>query len=203
MLEITYQILFLASPLLLVAIAHGFCIKYDWLSGLKRPLDLGVRFRGRRFFGDQKTWRGLVINVVFCTLGTMIQAWLQGKGYLPSWILLLDYHKYRYIVGLLLGLGMTVGELPNSFIKRQLDIPLLSYQALAIAGSMVPPAYPCAPCGYIQCGVSSRDAQNHGVNIRGRNRVVIGAMSPFISRTLPPTIKSGQISPAAQGASLR
>ena len=121
--EITYQILFLASPLLLVAIAHGFCIKYDWLSGLKRPLDLGVRFRGRRFFGDQKTWRGLVINVVFCTVGTMIQAWLQGKGYLPSWILLLDYHKYRYIVGLLLGLGMTVGELPNSFIKRQLDIP--------------------------------------------------------------------------------
>jgi len=121
--EITYQILFLASPLLLVAIAHGFCIKYDWLSGLKRPLDLGVRFRGRRFFGDQKTWRGLVINVVFCTLGTMIQAWLQGKGYLPSWILLLDYRRYRYIVGILLGLGMTVGELPNSFIKRQLDIP--------------------------------------------------------------------------------
>ena len=123
MLEITYQILFLGSPLLLVAIAHGFCIKYDWLSGLKGPLDLGVRLRGRRFFGDQKTWRGLVINMVFCILGTMIQTWLQGKGYLPSWILLVDYRRYRYIVGILLGLGMTVGELPNSFIKRQLDIP--------------------------------------------------------------------------------
>ena len=123
MLEITYQILFLGSPLLLVAIAHGFCIKYDWLSGLKKPLDLGLRFRGERIFGDQKTWRGLVISVVFCTVGTMIQAWLQGKGYLPSWILLLDYRKHRYTAGILLGLGMTAGELPNSFIKRQLDIP--------------------------------------------------------------------------------
>ncbi len=123
MLEITYQILFLGSPLLLVAIAHGFCIKYDWLSRIKKPLDLGVRFRGERIFGDQKTWRGLVISVVFCTLGTMIQAWLQGKGYLPPWILLLDYRKYRYVAGILLGLGMTAGELPNSFIKRQLDIP--------------------------------------------------------------------------------
>jgi len=36
---------------------------------------------------------------------------------------LVDYRRYRYIVGILLGLGMTVGELPNSFIKRQLDIP--------------------------------------------------------------------------------
>jgi hypothetical protein len=122
-LELTYQILFLGSPLFLVAIAHGFCMKYDWLSWLKRPLDLGGRFRGRRIFGDQKTWRGLTISVVFCTLGTLIQAWLQGKGYLPPWILLLDYRKHRYIAGILLGLGMTVGELPNSFIKRQLDIP--------------------------------------------------------------------------------
>lgn len=56
-------------------------------------------------------------------MGTMIQAWLQGKGYLPSWILLLDYRKHRYVVGILLGLGMTGGELPNSFLKRQLDIP--------------------------------------------------------------------------------
>lgn len=123
MLEITCQILYLGSPLLLVAIAHGFCIKYDWLSGLKKPLDLGVQFRGKRVFGDQKTWRGLVISVVFCTVGTMIQAWLQGKGYLPSWIFLLDYRKHRYVAGILLGLGMTAGELPNSFIKRQLDIP--------------------------------------------------------------------------------
>ncbi len=64
-----------------------------------------------------------MINLVFCTLGTMIQACLQDKGYLPPWLLLLDYIKYGYLVGILLGLGMTLGELPNSFVKRQLEIP--------------------------------------------------------------------------------
>ena len=43
--------------------------------------------------------------------------------YLPRWLFLLDYNKYGYLAGILLGLGMTVGELPNSFIKRQLQIP--------------------------------------------------------------------------------
>ena len=119
----TYQILFLGSPLLLVAIAQGLFIKYDWLSRLKRSLDLGLSIRGRRIFGDHKTWRGLMINVVFCTLGTMTHAWLQNKGYLPPWLLLLDYRKDGYLVGILLGLGMTLGELPNSFLKRRLEIP--------------------------------------------------------------------------------
>ena len=119
----TYQILFLGSPLLLVAIAQGLFIKYDWLSRLKRSLDLGLSIRGRRIFGGHKTWRGLMINVVFCTLGTMIHAWLQNKGYLPPWLLLLDYRKDGYLVGILLGLGMTLGELPNSFLKRRLEIP--------------------------------------------------------------------------------
>lgn len=122
MIEITYQLLFLASPLLLAAVGQGLCIKYDWLRRLNSPLDLGLMFRGRRIFGDHKTWRGLVINLVFCIQGTMIQTWLHNDGFLPSWILLVDYRRYGYLVGILLGLGMTVGELPNSFLKRQLDI---------------------------------------------------------------------------------
>jgi hypothetical protein len=52
----------------------------------------------------------------------MIQAWLQGRGYLPQWLLLVDYEAYGFLVGILLGFGMAVGELPNSFLKRQLDV---------------------------------------------------------------------------------
>ncbi|HUV60237.1 MAG TPA: CDP-archaeol synthase [Desulfatiglandales bacterium] len=121
-LEIICQILFLGSPLLLVAMAQGFCIKYDWLSRLKRPLDLGLSFKENRIFGDHKTWRGFVINLTFCTLGTMIQASLQNRDYLPSWLPLLDYKEYRYLSGIFLGIGMTLGELLNSFLKRQLKI---------------------------------------------------------------------------------
>jgi CDP-diglyceride synthetase len=116
------QLLFLGSPLLLVAIANGLCIKYDWIKSLKKPLDLGLRFRGKRIFGDHKTWRGLVINVAFSVLGASIQGMLQGRGVIPSWILLVDYQTNGPLLGLLLGMGMTAGELPNSFLKRQMEI---------------------------------------------------------------------------------
>jgi hypothetical protein len=122
LLEMTYQILFLGSPILPAAIAHGLCIKYDWLNWLKRPLDFGLRLKGKRIFGDHKTWRAPVIYVVVCTLGTMVQAWLQGRGDLPPWVCLMDYEEYGTLVGILMGLGMATGELPNSFLKRQLDV---------------------------------------------------------------------------------
>ncbi len=123
MIEMTFQILFLGSPLLLAGIAQGLCIKYDWLSRLMRPIDFGRLYKGKRIFGDHKTWRGFTINVVFCCLGAFIQAWLQVKGFLPSWLFLLDYKNHALVVGILIGLGMTVGELPNSFLKRRFEIP--------------------------------------------------------------------------------
>ena len=138
MLEMTYQLLFLGSPLLLTAIVHGLCIKNGWLSWLKRPLDLGLSFRRRRIFGDHKTWRGLLINAVFCTMGTMIQTLFQNRGYFPPWLLLLDYGNYGYVIGILLGLGMTLGELPNSFVKRQLEIHPGKRKKGAFGGGLFP-----------------------------------------------------------------
>ena len=123
MLEMTFQILFLGSPLLLAAIAQGLCIKYDWLSWLRKPIDFGKTYKGKRIFGDHKTWRGFAINVIFCTLGAFVQAWIQNAGFLPHWLFLLDYETHALTVGIMLGLGMTIGELPNSFLKRRCEIP--------------------------------------------------------------------------------
>jgi hypothetical protein len=122
-LEMTCQIIFLGVPLIFAAVGHGFVIKYDRFRFLKRPLDFGLYFKGKRVFGDNKTWRGLVINVVFCVAGSSFQALLEQNSAVPEWLSLLDYRQNAPIVGLLLGLGMTVGELPNSFLKRQLGIP--------------------------------------------------------------------------------
>jgi hypothetical protein len=60
--------------------------------------------------------------MVFCSLGTLTQAWLQGRVDLPQWLFLVDYEANGLLVGVLLGLGMAAGELPNSFLKRQLDV---------------------------------------------------------------------------------
>jgi hypothetical protein len=92
------------------------------LNGLKRPLDFGLRYKGKRIFGDHKTLRAPVVYVVCCTLATLFQAWLQSRGYLPQRLLLVDYEEYGVLVGILLGLGMALGELPNSLLKRQLDV---------------------------------------------------------------------------------
>ena len=122
MLEMTCQLLFLGSPILLVAPAQGFCIKHDLLRRLKKPLDMNLRIRGRRLFGNNKTWRGLILNVSLCVLGAMIQTHLQASGILPNWLYLADYSQHGLSLGILIGLGITFGELPNSFLKRQLDI---------------------------------------------------------------------------------
>jgi len=123
MLVWTYRLLFFGSPLFLAALGHGICLKYDLLRFLKKPLDFRLAFRGKRLLGDNKTWRGLVIQIIFCTLGGGIQGWLQERGFIPHWLPFLDYTRLGLLIGFLLGLGMTLGELPNSFLKRQFDIP--------------------------------------------------------------------------------
>lgn len=120
--EITFQLLFLGLPLLPAAVGQGLCIRYDWLPQFRKPMDLGLTVAGKRIFGDHKTWRGLVLNLLGCVAGASGQFVLQAHVALPSWLLLVDYTRDGILVGVLLGLGATVGELPNSFLKRQLGI---------------------------------------------------------------------------------
>ncbi|MBN1849300.1 MAG: CDP-archaeol synthase [Deltaproteobacteria bacterium] len=122
MLEATCQLLYLGSPLFLAAPVQGLTMKYDWLTFLKKPMDMGFSIRGKRVFGDHKTWRGATIQIIFCLVGALLQMDLQNAGFIPSWVPLLDYHKHALVNGLLLGIGSTLGELPNSFLKRQIGI---------------------------------------------------------------------------------
>jgi hypothetical protein len=106
-------------PVLGAPILHAPVLTFDLFRSLKRPLDLGATIRGRRLFGDNKTWRG----ALFMTSGVLAAAallslwpWYWHK--LPDGIR--DAGPWPY--GLLLGLGVVLGELPNSFLKRQLGV---------------------------------------------------------------------------------
>ena len=87
--------------------------RFDW------PLDGAQTVRGRRLFGANKTVRGFVVMVpatgaAFVVVGQWLslsghQAWAFGPGEL-------------FVLGLVAGTGFMAGELPNSFLKRQLDI---------------------------------------------------------------------------------
>ena len=104
----------LGSPLL-----HAGVLRYDLLRRLKRPLDGGARFRGRRLLGDNKTWRGALFmftGVVLFTL--LLSAWPAYWEALPDEL----REAGPLPVGALIGAAVVLGELPNSFLKRQLGL---------------------------------------------------------------------------------
>src|SRR3954449_13142235 len=107
-------------PVLGAPALHAPVLTFDLLKGLKRPLDFGATLGGRRVFGDNKTWRGAIVML----LGVVAAAALLS---LWPWY----WQRLRYgiqdagpwVYGMLLGLGVVVGELPNSFLKRRIGIP--------------------------------------------------------------------------------
>lgn len=118
MLSESLKVLWLALPVVVAAVVLTITNKFDLAPGLKKPLDGGGSFRGARIFGDNKTLRGALIYVVISTLAVIPQ----GIWRVPS-LELFDYSKtllpFAMDVGFLLGLGWVLGELPNSFLKRQ------------------------------------------------------------------------------------
>jgi hypothetical protein len=118
------RLAYLFLPLLGGALLVGLCTRYNWAVALARPVDRGVTLRGRRLFGDNKTFRGMLAG----TLGTALAMVLQGKVlHLLGAACALEYVDYSRLalwrLGLVLGLTRMLSELPNSFAKRQLDIP--------------------------------------------------------------------------------
>jgi CDP-2,3-bis-(O-geranylgeranyl)-sn-glycerol synthase len=104
----------LGAPLL-----HAPVLRWDLLPSLERPLDGGATLAGRRLLGDNKTWRGALCMTAGVVLATVaLWQWDWWRDQLPDAI----RDSEPLLVGLLIGLGTVGGELPNSFLKRRLDI---------------------------------------------------------------------------------
>jgi hypothetical protein len=111
---------FVFLPVLGAPAAHAPVLKWDLLKPLKVPVDRGATFRGRRLFGANKTWRGALFMTAGPTLAAAVlwkRPWYRRR--LPAEL----RDANPILVGALLGAGVFAGELPNSFAKRQLDIP--------------------------------------------------------------------------------
>ncbi len=115
------QALYLFVPLLVSAALSGIVLRYNLVSALRRPIDGGHVFRGHRIFGESKTWRGVVVAVV-ASIGTvLVQRSVQTL--VPASLQVVDYERtHAFWFGGAMGLGAMLGELPNSFVKRQLGI---------------------------------------------------------------------------------
>jgi len=117
------QILYLILPLLVAGAVHAPVIKKNLLRGLARPLDFGRSFRGTRVFGDNKTWRGVLLMSTVAVGVVLGQSLLYPYEPFRS-LSIVDYSETSWIaLGLALGLSYSLSELPNSFCKRRLGIP--------------------------------------------------------------------------------
>lgn len=92
-------------PLTVGGILHMVVVRFDLLPFLKIPISL-------QRFGKNKTWRGFIAMPLLTIPGVYLAGTLSSSFYLFSPIL----------IGLLLGLGYVIFELPNSYIKRRIGI---------------------------------------------------------------------------------
>lgn len=106
-------------PVLGAPVVHAPILRSDLMRAFKRPLDGGRTLRGRRVLGDNKTWRGaLAMSGGVAAAAAVLSRWPWHRERLPR-----PLRRHPLAYGVLLGLGIVVGELPNSMLKRQLDIP--------------------------------------------------------------------------------
>lgn len=106
----------LLVPAIVGGVLHSMVIRAGWLAWLAVPIH-------RRWFGVNKTWRGLVVMPVGCLLGEYLTIGLEHglppairtglQGLSPGMLV---------VCGLSLGLGYMLFELPNSWLKRRLGV---------------------------------------------------------------------------------
>src|SRR5262249_37061865 len=115
--------LFLTVAFILAGLAHSAWLRTAASRRLLLPLDGGARFRGRRVFGDNKTVRGFVVMVpaAVASVAAIHALVLRFPPSIAADLWKLDATGYAGL-GAWAGLGFMLGELPNSFVKRQLDV---------------------------------------------------------------------------------
>jgi len=112
-MKIFNEIVYFIFPLLFAGVIHHLIIiKFDLFSFLSKPIDNNINFKGKPLLGKSKTWRGLILVPILSSMGSLI----------ISQIIPIQTNLHPLLVGLLLGLGYAIAELPNSFIKRRLNI---------------------------------------------------------------------------------
>lgn len=114
--------IFLIVAFVLAGLLHSAWLRSPASRRLAIPIDAGARFRGRRIFGDNKTIRGFIVMIPAAALMFVVLAGAaRVSPDVASSLWTLGLGGYAAL-GAWAALGFMLGELPNSFVKRQLDI---------------------------------------------------------------------------------
>jgi hypothetical protein len=116
------KVSYLLSPLLVGLAFHGLSIRFGWLNSLRLPIDAGKTLRGKRLFGANKTYRGVIAVAIGTALGVALQGVLHHVHAIRTLELLNYSNPISLGFGLAIGAAAMLSELPNSLLKRQIGI---------------------------------------------------------------------------------
>ncbi len=103
--------------------APVFAKKMKFLDSLDKPLDFGRSFNGKRIFGDNKTFRGIVAGYFAAWIALLPQIWLYNNVAFVREYSLFDYSTMNiWLFAAIFSFGALGGDAVESFFKRQLDI---------------------------------------------------------------------------------
>lgn len=114
-------------PVIIAGVINMIFTKTSVYKKYRYPIDGGKKLRDdKRLFGDNKTWIGFFSMIIFTSLAQAIWGYICnfnlffGKNYLYNYVenTLLN----NFFIGALFGLAYVLCELPNSYIKRRIDI---------------------------------------------------------------------------------
>lgn len=91
-----------------------FAVRTPYLKQLNAPMDFGKSYRGKRVFGPNKTWRGLISGTIMGGVTSLLISYFLIPNSSDAW--------YTFLVGAALGAGALTGDAVESFFKRQRGI---------------------------------------------------------------------------------
>ena len=114
-------------PVIIAGIINMIFTKTSVYRKYRYPIDGVKKLKdGKRLFGDNKTWIGFFSMIIFTSLAQIIWGsicsfnWFIGRNYLYNAIE--NTVLNNLFIGALFGLAYVLCELPNSYIKRRIDI---------------------------------------------------------------------------------
>ena len=111
----TLNLLWLALGLFIAGVIEAFLWKTRPFQLLNFPIQA-------EWFGVNKKWRGLISLPLAMVISVCLLDLVENLVAVPNWaISFSDFNLLEF--GLLVGFVFNLSELPNSFIKRRLNIP--------------------------------------------------------------------------------
>ncbi len=113
--------LFLIVSLSLAGVCQVLWLRSATSQRFTQRVDFGQTFRGKPLFGENKTLRGFMIMVPASAASFILISQLAALAAVDRGLWPLSPLAYAGL-GLTAGFGFMAGELPNSMLKRQLDV---------------------------------------------------------------------------------